>query len=320
VAGALQRCAVVRGAQKHHMPQGCGPALACRGGAVAGGAHHQPAHAVGQYAQLLHRHGPVLQQGFQALCQGLPVGGGVLAGVVAQVHGGVVQRLGQVCAVVVACALPLQVVHAQAVHQQQHLAGGLATGAQCGQVQCVAVLAQFHGQGQGVGIGGQAVAHHAVQCGQQCLAFGRGRRLRTHACALQRGLQPPQCGLHAHVHPMRHPVDALVHQAGDAACAPRRGRAGQAQGVQHRAVHALGNARHARRRLCGQARRAAQVCGAQRLQGRACGLGFFARLGRCGWGHACSGQGARARPGARAVRSVRAGPGSATAPRAGCPV
>ena len=283
VARTLQRCAMVRRAQEDDAAQLRQPAVPGLGAVVAGAARHQPAHAVHQHAELLHRDGPGSQQRLDLAGQRTPVERGVQAAVVAHIDRGVAQRPRQVFAVVVAGALPLQVVHAQAVHQQQHLAGGCTRGLQRRQVKRAAPLAQRHRHGQRVAVGSQAVTHHAIEGRQHGLALGQWRGVRSAQRALQEGFEPQQRGLQPGIDQACHAVDTAVDHAGEPARTARLGRAGQAHGAEHRLVHALDDARHASRGLGGQTRRAAQIAGTQLPQWVRRGLVRPGR-GRCGHG------------------------------------
>lgn len=126
IACALQRRPVVRRAQKDPFAQLAWPLQSGLHCLLEGTARDQTAHAVDQHAQLLHRHRPVGQQGFDAAGQLLAVHGGVQPRVIAHIDWRVAQCLRQVRAMVMACAQPLQIIHAQAMQQQQHLAAGLA--------------------------------------------------------------------------------------------------------------------------------------------------------------------------------------------------
>jgi hypothetical protein len=106
-----------------------------------------------------------------------PVLRGVQAGVVAQVDGRVAQTGGKsrsvVQGLIVGLRAPLQIVHAQAVHQQHHFASGLGQGQRGLQVERCALAAQCHWRGQRVVVGGQVVAQHAIERGQHGLALRR---------------------------------------------------------------------------------------------------------------------------------------------------
>ena len=106
-----------------------GPAFAALYSHVHATAHHEPAHAVGEYMNFLQWHRPIGQQLLQQQRQCLAVAGNVQAGVVAQGEQCAVHGLGQGLPMVHRLAFvlgaPLQVVHAQAVDQQQHAGSGL---------------------------------------------------------------------------------------------------------------------------------------------------------------------------------------------------
>jgi hypothetical protein len=196
-------------------------------------------------------------------------------------------------AVVVPALRPLQVVHAQAMHQQQQLATGLAGRVQRERVQRLTLLAQQHRQGQRVVVGQQPVAQHAVEGRQHRFALDihlAGRRVQD---ALQPGFEPAQRGLQAGVDPARRAAHAAVDQTGQAASPPGR-TATQPQAGVHRLVHPLDDMGDARGRLGGQARRGTQVGGAQLLPGaarrrrgwlRGGGVGHGQWRGRCRAGY-----------------------------------
>ena len=105
-------------------------------GTVTGAADHQPAHAVGQHADLAKAAGPVGRQLFQLRGQCVTVLHDGEARVVAQIDGQVTQRLGQHLPVIdrriLMPGLPLQIVHAQPVHHQQYpCARGSCAGRAC---------------------------------------------------------------------------------------------------------------------------------------------------------------------------------------------
>ena len=98
------------------------------------------------------------------------------AAVVAQVDGREAKFTRQRRAVVVTVALPLQVVHAQAVNQQQQAAAG---GRQCGvqrrrgERQRTAFVAQAHRGGERIRARLEVVAEDTIQCRQHRFAFAR---------------------------------------------------------------------------------------------------------------------------------------------------
>ena len=157
--------------------------------------------------------GQTLHQRFEQLGERAPVGGDVEAAVVVQVDRRVAEVARQRGAVIVPLALPLQVVHAQAVQQHDQLAAGLRD--RRGQRlafarQGDAVPAQAHGDRQRVVRCRQVVAEHAVQRGEQRLAPRPG------AALAEQGLEPRQQAVEAVPDEADHAVDAPVDQARDA--------------------------------------------------------------------------------------------------------
>ena len=68
--------------------------------------------------------------------------------------------------------LPLQIIHAQAMHHQQHPALTRKFRGHGVPVQGRPLIAQCHGGGEGIVAGDQLVSHHAVEGGEQGGAFG----------------------------------------------------------------------------------------------------------------------------------------------------
>ena len=223
----------------------------------------QATHAVRQHCDLLQRHRPMAGQLLQLQGQCQAVVRGVLAGVVAQVYGGVAQTGRQHRAKVhllrARPGLPLQVVHAQAMHQQQQLARHRVphTGRQGLPVQRLAIPAQRHRGGQRVVAGGQAVAHHPIQRSEHCLA------LRAAGCLCvgrgQQGLQPRQHALCTLAQQLRAALHRAVHQPGEAPGLPRLRAVRRTQRAPHGLVHPFGDAHHAHCGLAGQLGGRAQV-------------------------------------------------------------
>ena len=173
VAGTFQRRAVVRRAQKHQLVQFLRPLLAGFGGLGQRAAGDQTAHAVAQHDDFVQRTRPVGHHLLQRVGQRAAVVRDVAAAVVVGVDRRQSQFAAQLLAVVVAVALPADIAHAQAVHQQQHAtwhAFFCKAGAQRRQVQRLAVLAQLHGDGQRVAAAQQVVAQHTVERGHQRIA------------------------------------------------------------------------------------------------------------------------------------------------------
>jgi hypothetical protein len=213
-------------------------------------ARDQPAHAVGHDGEVFYGHGPVVYQQLQQAGEFVSVLRGVQAGVVAQVEWGVAQFLGQCGAVVVGGVpfrLPLQVIHAQAVNQQQHFAGGWQIRWQglpfLPLVQGQATVAQAHGGGQRVAAVGQAVTHYAIECGQHGFALGRAGL--GVVCRIKQGLQLAQHRVQAVADELRDALHAFVNQPGDATGLRRCFTAWCAQRFPDRLVHAFCNAGHA---------------------------------------------------------------------------
>ena len=92
---------------------------------MAGAARYQPAHAVADDDQFFHRHRPFRDQGFQQAGKLAPVARNVAAAVVMQIDRCVAKIAGQRRTVVVIFAIPLQIIHAQAMRKHQQLAAGL---------------------------------------------------------------------------------------------------------------------------------------------------------------------------------------------------
>ena len=173
VAAALERRAVMRRAEEDELVETPQPRVARQRAVVAGAAGDEPAHAVPDEHELGQRHRPALHQRFEQLGERAPVGRDVEAAVVVQIDRRVPEVARQRGAVIVSLALPLQIVHAQAVHQHDQLAAGVRD--RRGQRlafarQRVTVPTQVHGDRQRVVRRRQVVAEHAVQRGEQRLA------------------------------------------------------------------------------------------------------------------------------------------------------
>ena len=180
---------------------------------VAGAARDEPSHAVPDQHELGQRHGPVAHQSFELVGERAPVLADVEPAVVVQIDRRVAEVARQRRAVIVALALPLQVVHAQAVDQHDQLAAGarnrrgqrLAFGRQPH-----AVPAQAHGDRQRVARCRQVVAEDAVERGERRLAAGPCASLAEQRC------KPRQQSVEALAHQPDHTVDAAINQARDA--------------------------------------------------------------------------------------------------------
>jgi hypothetical protein len=170
---------------------------------------------------------------------------------------------------VVARALPLQVIHAQTVQQHQQARRGLGqtrAHREAFEHQVAARVSKRHRNRQRIVGGGQMVAQHAIERSNDGFALGTRRlpRIRRH----QLRDQPAEQRLGAAAHHARDAAHRLVHQAREAARALRvRGRAAQGRKACDTGVHRLDEARQAGHRVGGQAGGAAQVGGLQERLG-----------------------------------------------------
>lgn len=140
--------------------------------------------------------------------------------------------------------MPLQVIHAQAMNQQQDLARELGRWRPCLPVQRFATVTQSHWRGQRIVAGGEAITHHAIECREHSFALGcSGPGV---ARRFEQGLQPGQHGVHTLTQQARNPPNALVSQTGDAAGLSRCFAARRAQGPPDRLVDPFRDAGHAR--------------------------------------------------------------------------
>ena len=140
------------------------------------------------------------------------------AAVVVQVDRRVAQLARQRVAMIVARALPLQVVHAKAVqqHEQSRRRSGQArTHREAFEQQRAAGVPKRHRNRQRVVGGGQVVAQHAVERGDDRLALRVGRLARV-GCR-QRRAKPAEQRLGAAAHHARDAAHRLVDQAREAA-------------------------------------------------------------------------------------------------------
>jgi hypothetical protein len=93
---------------------------------MTGAARDEPTHAVPHQHEFGYRHRPAMRELFEPFGERTPVDGDVEAAVVVQIDRRVPEVAPQRGAVIVSFALPLQVVHAQAV-QHVRLPFGLAS-------------------------------------------------------------------------------------------------------------------------------------------------------------------------------------------------
>ena len=146
---------------------------------VAGASRHESAHAVADHDESIDRMRPFAQQRFHELVELAPIHRQVPPGVVVEVQRRVAEIASERCAVVVPVARPLQVVHAQAVHEDDHFVSGLGKrGGQRIARDADGASGDSHGHcdRERVARRGQMVAEHAVQCRHGRLALVRGTR------------------------------------------------------------------------------------------------------------------------------------------------
>ena len=140
------------------------------------------------------------------------------AGVVVQIDRCVAELASQRRAVVVPAPVPLQVVHAQAVHQQQHLSAGVRDrGGQraCLQRQRDSVPAHAHADRERVLRSREIVAQHAVQRGER--GFASAPCTPRAEQRIERGEQ----AIEQVTDKADHAADAPIDQPRDAGGAPR---------------------------------------------------------------------------------------------------
>ena len=262
VAAALQRCAVVRRAHADQMAQELQPDVIQPCGLTAGAARDQSAHAVADDRDLVDRHRPLLLQGVELFGELSAVVGDRQPGVVVQIQRRVAQRIGEHRAVIVAVARPLQIVHAQAVDQDQQLRAVVRNRFdQClrSQRQGFACMVQAHRQGQGIAGRGEVIAEHTVEHRDHRFALRRSARVRACVRALR------EQGIERAAGEAGHAADAAVHQPGDAGRALRRRTADAQMRARDRGMHGFDEIGDAGGRAYAQAREAVEVGQAQEI-------------------------------------------------------
>ncbi len=172
---------------------------------MAGAAGHQSPHAVGDDAQTLHRHGPLLHHRLQQSRQAVAVGRNMFPCVVAQIKRCAAQQVGQPSPMIVPLLRPLTVVHAQPMHQQQDMGRRAGNRQSRGprvplQPQRVVLQTHLHPQGQRIVQRQQAIAAHAIQ--------GTDHRLPLR-CIRRKRISDPfrRCGRQ---HRRQHPTHPLA--------------------------------------------------------------------------------------------------------------
>jgi hypothetical protein len=197
VTRTLERRTLVRRAEADQVVHASGPAQRSaldQRTVMNGAAGHQTAHAVTQHGQALDRHRPSVVQTLHQLREDAAIGRHAQAAVVVEMDRGVAQIARQRLAVIMACALPLQVVHAQAMQQHEQSrrdAGRARTHGETIEQQCLTGLAKRHRDRQRVVGGRQIVAEHAVERRDNGFALGT-RRQRRVRCGQGRTQQPQQ--------------------------------------------------------------------------------------------------------------------------------
>ncbi len=118
---AFQRHAAVRRSKKHHVPKKLPPTVVRPLGEEAGAARDESSHAVADEGDFLQGNRPIRRERFEQGCKLQTVRCDGEAAVVVEIKRKVSQFLCQRRAVIMAVAVPLQIVRAQAVHEQHKL-------------------------------------------------------------------------------------------------------------------------------------------------------------------------------------------------------
>lgn len=137
---------------------------------------------------------------------------------------------------VVPVSRPLQIIHAQAMHEYDQLAASLGNrGGQSLPLECqgLAVSAQAHGNGERVVSRSQIVTHYAVQRSQHGFPLGSRMPLALH------GDEWRENGISLATHQPSHRAHGLVNQTRSAARGPLRGPVGHPRSTSDGVVHRL---------------------------------------------------------------------------------
>ena len=164
---------MVRRAEENDRAQQMQPVVPRRFGVVARTTRHQAAHAVRQNHQFAYLHRPGVQQGFDLVREFARVAADRQTRVVVQIDWGEAFLGGECGAVVMAVSMPLPIVHAQPVDEQQHFARGVGN---CSFQTSTWVVpmryierrsgaAPLHAYGEWIAAGLQMIAEHAIQGG-----------------------------------------------------------------------------------------------------------------------------------------------------------
>ena len=167
ISVALPERTVVGGGQKGDLVEERASVSFVLLGLMTGASGDQSTHAVaddGQRGDL----GDILDEGLQKICQIGAVFGDMSARIIVQVNRYNSEFPGEGGAVVVAPSLPLQVVSAGAVNHQQDASAGALNLISVG-LKGLSLLAQLHGDGQGVIRVGQVISDDAIEGGEHRL-------------------------------------------------------------------------------------------------------------------------------------------------------
>ena len=212
IAAALERCAVVRGAEREQLPQRTAPAMPLAGAVMDRTACDEPAHAVADQRQLLERYRPVRNQRLQQCRERASIRVNRAAAVVTEKQQGLPALACDLRQPVLAGTTPVLLVEAQPVNRNHDPAGRARHHARgLRGIHRHAMAQQGHGQRQRVRREFEVIAIHAVECRYPCIArcsgFTRGQQ-RT---------QGTESGVEPFAYHPRGAANAAVDQAGDSA-------------------------------------------------------------------------------------------------------
>ena len=243
---------------------------------VTGAARDQAAHAVTENDQLVHRHRPFAQQRLDQFGESATVARDMQAAVVVQIHRRESGVDGQRRTVIVPVAPPLQIAHAQPVHQQQNLAGRIGNCFRQGaarQFQRLTIAPKLHRDRQRIGAVGKMIAKHAIQRRKHRFALSR------RGVATEQRYQPTEQRIDAAADQARDAANGFVYKSRNSLRRLLRGLAENARRAQDIVMHGFDQAGQAKRRIDHEAAGAAKIGCAN--------VGFFGhgleRLSRTPW-------------------------------------
>ncbi len=246
----------MRRAEKDQVFEARQPRVSGERPVMAGASREESAHAVADDRKALDRMRPGAHERLHRVGEFAPVGRNVPARIVVKVEWRESQVARQRGAVIVAVALPLQVVQAQPVDQHKHAARGLRKRRRQ-RIRCKrerrASDAERHRNGQRIRGFVEVIAEHPVERRQDGLALWRGRPLRH-----ERGDDAEQrvdTAADEPGHASYRPVD----ETGDSSRSCGGWRAGNAGYAQDRTVDGFDEVGHAHRRVARQAMQSARV-------------------------------------------------------------